>query len=676
MTSHIFDTSPVHTPPLQHPQPQSDLERARAMRAARARTNAMAANKEPPVQDPWFLKPSPLLTVINKLFDSKNPDLTDAGELTEEAKSKIRQRAFVFGGEGESGPKPPPPQDLEDDDWFWEKSDVVPMPHFPAPAHLTPWDLDTIGGHVVGALQVQDRKASEEHLSKLQTQFGRVFANQTEMLGHLREAREFFSAYRKREMELVRQEQWKTIFTSLSQMGKNLGIPEMWTVGKIGNMGVEASRAISSLQSAASPLDCVAPCFSLASIAISAFTLFNDDGNDGDQFNQMLAEYLGAISQQVATVRTEMHGRFDRVEKQLETIHRTLERSTDILKQSIHDAAVPTLATVQQTRTAIEELSYACNFKFDELLFREFEKAVVKIDNYTNDIIPRSSLKREKYFSTLASLENAILNHSSSQTFNGAVYKDITPQGINRTLSVKEVPHLIGFLGLYIRSALGVNHPSIDPSQICNPHMWSAGISRYLAFKKAFPQFPYDQNQMKLRMLLHSGQAILDYSEFLSNQTGIFTTLLERYSASLVKLQQCINLYGNQKFQDLFKQIGFTTAQIEFMQIDIMFNTKARPQFEYSQDTDFLLSRTAASAMVKGPLGLLNGLSRRWRQKFPPNICSLTCLKLESSSSPTQFPLLLDQVIWAMSCGMPRSRSNASFDYKLMAVRKHYLCTP
>ncbi len=468
---------------------------------------------------------------------------------------------------------------------------------------LSSKDLRSFNTLLVAALREQDKKSSASYFSKLEAQFGHVFKEHQEILGNLKEARDFFEAYRQQQEDLVKQEKWNrniqhwnTIFSSLSQSGTHLGIPLLSKIGMLGNMGLSVANAISALSSTTPSfsLGFIAPCFSLASIAIAAITFFNDDKEEtNSEFNQMLIAYLSVISQQIATLRQEMHGRFDHIEKQLEAIHTTLEKSVNVISRAIHHLAVPTLISLQEMRTAIEMLYQTSNFKLDESLFREFEEIMDKIDNYTHGIIPINTLKQEEYTNTLRVLEKVILNHSSSPTFNGTVYRDMTAQGINRLLSTKDVGHILGFLGLYAEAVLNVNHPSIDVNQICNPYMWSAGVSRYLAFRKTSPSFAYDEERTKIGRLLSSGQAILKYFEFLSNQQDVFVTTLEKYKSQLNKLSESIQFHGNQKLKELFKEIGYTTSQIKFMGMDLEFNYDVNRKLQCEPSTDFLKDRKA-----------------------------------------------------------------------------------
>src|SRR5262249_18306497 len=159
--------------------------------------------------------------------------------------------------------------------------------------------------------------------------------------------------------------------------------------------------------------------------AIAFISFFNRDDDDGNaEFNQMLVEYLRVISSQINALRQEMHGRFDHVDKQLNAIHTTLDRGVAVLRRSINNFAVPALMTLQDIRTAIEALYHTTNFKLDELLQREFEEVIDRIDNYVTGITPRDTLTREEYFNILRVLEKVILKQSSSSTFNGTVYND------------------------------------------------------------------------------------------------------------------------------------------------------------------------------------------------------------------------------------------------------------
>lgn len=468
---------------------------------------------------------------------------------------------------------------------------------------LSSKDLRSFNTLLVAALREQDKKTSASYFSKLEAKFGHVFKDHREILGNLKEARDFFEAYRQQQEDLVKQEKWNrdiqhwnTIFSSLSQSGTHLGIPLLSKIGMLGNMGLSAANAISALSSTTPSfsLGFITPCFSLASIAIAALSFFNDDKKEtNSEFNQMLIAYLSVISKQIATLRQEMHGRFDHVDRQLEAIHTTLEKSVNVISRAIHHLAVPTLISLQEMRTAIEMLYQTSNFKLDESLFREFEEIIDKIDNYTHGIIPINSIKQEEYTNTLRVLEKVILNHSSSPTFNGTVYRDMTAQGINRLLSAKDAGHILGFLGLYAEAVLNVNHPSIDVNQICNPYMWSAGVSRYLAFRKTSPSFAYDEERTKIGRLLSSGQAILKYFEFLSNQQDVFVATLEKYKSQLNKLSESIQFHGNQKLKELFKEIGYTTSQIKFMGMDLEFNYDVNRKLQCEPSRDFLKDRKA-----------------------------------------------------------------------------------
>ncbi len=460
-----------------------------------------------------------------------------------------------------------------------------------------------------------DKNAQNSHFNRLETQFGHVFKANQELSKQLREVRGYLEDFRQQDMERMKQEawnrkmeNWNTIFSSLSQAGAYLKVPILRDIGTLGSIGVSAANSISQLSALTPALSVgfVAPCFSLASAAIALFSFFDRDEEEDTnaQFYQLLMEHLAILSNQIATVRKEMHGRFDHVDKQLEAIHMTLQKGMHDLGQTVHktvhNLAVPTLLSLQEIRTAIEALYHSANYKLDLLLLHDFEKTIGRVDDYTGGVIPRNVLNQLEYNKILSALENIILRQSASAAFNGTLYNDMTSQGINRLLSTKETGHILGFLGLYAQTALNIKVPGIDVSQLCNPYLWSTAVARYLKFRKTFSSFSHDEESVKLRDLLNSGKKIIDYLELLTNDPNLMVRSYDNYRTALQKLSEFAQREFHQKMKDLFKEIGFTSDQTDFTNMGLMFDNK------YTIPTEFLLGRKATPLNGQGEPRLID----------------------------------------------------------------------
>ena len=415
----------------------------------------------------------------------------------------------------------------------------------------------------------EEGREAKRSLTRIESEFGQVFENQREILDNLKEARSFFEAHKNQQIQQLQEaeyqrkiQQWSSIFSNLSQAGLHLKMPVLCDIAALGNIGLSASTAFSALSQLEGPalsLDFAAPCFTLASAVLSAISLFSrDDDDNSGQFNQMLIQYFTAISQQIATLRHEMHSRFDDVDKKLFAIHSTLEKGITVLRKDIFDFAFPTLASLQDIRSSIFSLYRTVNFKLDETLLRDFEEVTDKIDNYVQHI-QEHALDEKEYADTLRLLEKVILKQSSSPSFNGTLYTDMTSQGINRLLMTKEVGHILGFLGLYAQEVMSINNPKVDVYHLCNPYIWSTCVSRYIKFRKMFPEQSYDEQGLKMGEILKAGKDILNFFDFISKNKDIINLIFADYQASIKKLKDFCSHQANHHIAQHLKQIGFTS---------------------------------------------------------------------------------------------------------------------
>jgi hypothetical protein len=393
---------------------------------------------------------------------------------------------------------------------------------------------------------------AKSRFRRIESEFGQVFENQKEVLSNLKEAQTFFEAHKNQQIKRIQEaeyqhkiQQWSSIFSNLSQAGTQLKMPVLSDIAALGNIGLSATTAFSALSLLEGPalsLDFAVPCFTLASAVISAISLFcRDDDDNSDQFNQMMVQYFTAISQQITTLRHEMHTRFDEVDKKLAAIHSTLEKGITVLRKDIKDFAVPTLTSLQDIRSSIFSLYRTLNFKLDETLLHDFEEVIDKIDNYVQRI-QNNALNEKEYAETLRLLEKVILKQSPSPTFNGTLYTDMSPQGINRLLMTKQVGHILGFLGLYAQEVLSIRDPKVDVYHLCNPHIWSTCVSRYLRFRKMFPEHSYDEQGLKMQEILNAGKDLLNYFNFISSRQDIITSAFAGYKDSVKKLKEFCHL--------------------------------------------------------------------------------------------------------------------------------------
>ena len=453
----------------------------------------------------------------------------------------------------------------------------------------------------------------------METQFSQVFKDNQDLSKQLREVRGYLEDFRQQDRERMKQEawnrkveNWNTIFSSLSQAGTYLKVPILRDIGALGSIGLSAANSISQITAMTPALTVgfAAPCFSLASPAIALFSFFDrDDEEDPNaQFYQLLMEHLAIISNQIATVRKEMHGRFDHVDKQLEAIHKTLVKGMENLNQTVnktvHNLAVPTLISLQEIRTAIEALYHSANYKLDQLLLHDSEKTIRRVDDYTRGVIPRNLLKQQEYTQILSELEDIILRHSADPAFNGTLYNDMTSQGIIRLLSTKETGHILGFLGLYVQTALNVKVPGIEVSQLCNPYLWSTAVARYLKFRKTFSLYLHDEESVRLRDLLDTGKKILNFIEILTHDPHLMVRSFENYRSALQKLSEFAQGQFNQKIKDLFKEIGFSSDQTDFTNMGLIFDNK------YTIATEFLMGRKATPLNGQGEPRLIDRFYR------------------------------------------------------------------
>ena len=108
----------------------------------------------------------------------------------------------------------------------------------------------------------------------------------------------------------------------------------------IGNAAIEISSAITAFKAAAEITSGLAEGLAAAAmtgnIVGAVMTVVNALLDTGPSFEQVVLEEIGALRDQVEQVRKEMHGRFDRIERQIAGIGRQLADSVEMLSKEHH----------------------------------------------------------------------------------------------------------------------------------------------------------------------------------------------------------------------------------------------------------------------------------------------------------------------------------------------------
>lgn len=284
------------------------------------------------------------------------------------------------------------------------------------------------------------------------------------------------------------------------------------------------------------------------SAAMNVVSLFGDSGPSPDQ---MILQELGVIKQMLGQIRTEMHERFDRVDRSLNIIYETLNNRFDqidlqlgILQGDVTEIQ-QALYGLQVDLYRIERGVYAF---LDATSRRDLAEQINLIVDYHNTygqlLLGDRFITAENKFQTWATI-NAKDEASSGSGGRGYsdsdVYAELTARPLEGNLN-----WLVQFLTTRF-SPLGV--PNFTSVRLANPHDWSVAANGYLELALESPLNFRATSASRLEQIRQVGVDLANAATNITLTPGatpianraLFSALIDYYRTKALAFKQALS---------------------------------------------------------------------------------------------------------------------------------------
>jgi len=287
----------------------------------------------------------------------------------------------------------------------------------------------------------------------------------------------------------------------------------------------------------------------ILSAAMNVVSIF---GNSGPSPDQMILQELGVIKQMLGQIRTEMHERFDRVDRSLNVIYETLNNRFDqidlqlgILRGDVTEIQ-QALYGLQVDLYRIERGVYAF---LDATSRRDLAEQINLIVDYHNtyqQLLPSDRfITAENKFQTWATI------NARDEASSGSLGRSYEDSAVFAELTSRPLEENLNWLNEFVSTKFSPLGSRIFTSvRLANPHDWSVAANAYLELASESPlsfratsfgrleqirQVGVDLNNAATKITLMSGS-----SGPVANH-ALFAALIDYYRSKAVLFKEALS---------------------------------------------------------------------------------------------------------------------------------------
>lgn len=295
----------------------------------------------------------------------------------------------------------------------------------------------------------------------------------------------------------------RNTFSRITKLGQDNKIPELITIGAIGDQGTniveEIAKLTGKVPGLAAPTG-IAMLFPMANIAVAAVSIFCllKPNKNKDNAPDPIQVKLAQISRQIESLRTEMHARFDQVDKQLkEILEKTLigfQHLEAIIKADNASIKIALTTMFQYLAADINVLQELTEKGLIDIRLDPFKNLISDTESLVDgnwkdlkdakDQLVKTVEQLEKHW-LLRSVNEEMLNggrhYNADQTVNYRRVANIANYVLN-----KDINAILGYLARFAKHNVGIDIPTID---LPNVELLSQGVKLSLAARTRLKQY-------------------------------------------------------------------------------------------------------------------------------------------------------------------------------------------
>ena len=265
---------------------------------------------------------------------------------------------------------------------------------------------------------------------------------------------------------------------------------------------------------------------------------------------QQIMEQLQKLSEQISTLRKEMHQRFDHLELVISNQNTILLNSIERIsneQQEMLEVINDTLNLVDNKSTYILEVLQG--YSSEEL---ELKLQRIKYECIEYEEIFSGNMSKNQFDTCMLDINNWVIDYSRLKVFTGVEGNDLETS--TNLLNDNNLQYKYSSFARIINILL---KDDIIPEDVPNMYLWSKGVDFYFTMIKKYPSYNngFDSKGTLLKRMINSGKTLQKFFKLLNNKR-IISKLEESIHTKNSELSFEVQSHIRDKFEG-----DFTTYQ-------------------------------------------------------------------------------------------------------------------